>query len=849
MNDFDSLIFDEAGSSLSSLAGTPARDENTMLNGFLSLDPIGWAIAATGGLAATVLSTTAESGRGENNGDGDDDSDGEDDTPPPPIDTVLTFRGGAVGGDGVVNAREEAEGILLSGTVLAGSSVVVSINGIDYNASVNGSVWEVIIQPGDLPQGEYEQEVTVTATDEAGNKFATNGTFSVDTALENSIQSPISGDGTINEDEAANGLELSGRVDPGSVVVVTINGEEFVADIVDDIWTVSIPPNFLPPGRYEQSLTVFATDDAGNTSEITETFLVDTGIGLTLDRPVTSDDVINADELKGDVILAGAVDEGATVVVSIGDAEYSATVEGASWFVAIPAGAFTSGEYEQEVTITASDVAGNVGVLNETLLIDTVASLTLDVPVSEDGFINGAELTRGVTLSGTVEPGSAVVVEIDGRVFPALVEGDSWSAIIASDALELGVYDQVIKVTSTDAAGNTAVVSQSVRVDTDVSLAVDSPIIGDDVISTPDIDGGLTISGTSDAGAKIAVSFAGASLGAVANAEGLWSVSVPQTLVPIGESVQSLTITATDLAGNVTTISGEIEVDTIVSSFFSDELVEGDDVVNRAEADDGITLGGTVEPGSTVDVTFQGTTRAAWVSDEGEWTVTFTSDEVQEGEYEAEVLISATDSSGNTSMISDIFLVDTIPPDPSYLESFTITGDGLKSITIANAGEEVEIFSVTRDGGVSLFPAAQEVDLVEGSLNLDFEASISDGSQLVVNVTDVNGNSSATFVAVDVAGTDRIDVRNPGLDDFDIEAIDLQAAFDADLALSDSDLESLSEFSNMLTIHGGADDTVRIVGAVSNSETSEIAGKTYVHYDLGDNGGTLIIDETINVIT
>ena len=82
-----------------------------------------------------------------------------------------------------------------------------------------------------------------------------------------------------------------------------------------------------------------------------------------------------------------------------------------------------------------------------------------------------------------------------------------------------------------------------------------------------------------------------------------------------------------------------------------------------------------------------------------------------------------------------------------------------------------------------------------------------------------------------------------------IMAIDLQFAEDAELTLSASDLESLCAHSNTLTIHGGADDTVRIDGATSTSETTEIAGKTYLHYELGDNGGTLIIDESINVIT
>jgi hypothetical protein len=97
--------------------------------------------------------------------------------------------------------------------------------------------------------------------------------------------------------------------------------------------------------------------------------------------------------------------------------------------------------------------------------------------------------------------------------------------------------------------------------------------------------------------------------------------------------------------------------------------------------------------------------------------------------------------------------------------------------------------------------------------------------------------------------TNTVDIDNAGLAGFNIEAIDLQFAEDSQLTLTVSDLEALSKASNSLTVHGGVDDTVTIMGATDTGETQDIGGRTYKVFDFGPNGGSVIIDEEINVVT
>ena len=106
--------------------------------------------------------------------------------------------------------------------------------------------------------------------------------------------------------------------------------------------------------------------------------------------------------------------------------------------------------------------------------------------------------------------------------------------------------------------------------------------------------------------------------------------------------------------------------------------------------------------------------------------------------------------------------------------------------------------------------------------------------------------------------TEVVNVDNPNLDNFNIEAIDLYET-DAILTLTVEQLEALSELSDSLLIKGDSGDTVTLgdglqsngAEATKSSETKTVGeGENKVVYDIylmGDEG-VIAIEQGVNVI-
>lgn len=572
--------------------------------------------------------------------------------------------------------------------------------------------------------------------------------------------------------------------------------------------------------------------------------------GAILEGTVSAGHIVNEEDHSDGVEISGTATPGATVEVVVEGSTQTTTADAdGNWEVVFTPEEVPGGTYETDVDVTLT-LGDQTVTLEDTVSIDTEVNVTFNAEaVGGDGTVNGTEEATGTTLTGTVDAGATVVVTINGTDYDATVSGTSWTLNLDAGVLPPGEYDQSVTVTATDQVGNSTSTSGTFTVDTFTTVTIDSPITADNVVNGAEASaGGATITGTAQPGASVEVNVGGLAFVTTASAGGVWSVTVDSANIIEGEYDFDITATATDAAGNSASASWTAGVDTYVNELTTSDPVEGDNIVNREEAADGITLTGTVEAGSTVMVTFEGVTRAATVDADGNWSVSFTSAEIPDGEYEADVTIHATDWVGNTAEITDTFLVDTAPPEAPLVESYTRAGEGIRAISTTLTDDDVDLYAVAGDGSVSGVAHDQDVDAGFGELSFDFDAPVPNGSHLVINASDTSGNSTATLFVLEESSTNEVDITNGGLDAFDIEAVDLQFADDAELTLTPADLEALCAHSDVLTIHGGVDDTVRIEGASATGETSEIGGKTYTHYDLGDTG-TLIIDETINVIT
>jgi len=616
-------------------------------------------------------------------------------------------------------------------------------------------------------------------------------------------------------------------------------------------WSVTFATSEITTGEYNSEISITTTNARGNSSTSTEVLVVDT-VAPTADlNTVEGDNVVSASEASDGITLTGTGEAGATIEAEFQGVTQSTTVAGdGTWSLDYTAAQIVAGTYDRTVTITTTDVAGNSSTGTHTVHIDTEQNLTLNAEVGGDYVINAAEAQAGVTFTGTAEPGASVLVTVAGVTQTATVDASgNWSALYAGGALPQGEYDTTVGVTSSDAAGNIASTSSAIRVDTtagEVALPP-LPIEIDDVINAAERADGVVINGTATPGLTVTVSLGGATQQVVADAGGNWSINVPAASIPTGTQSLPISASVSDTAGNSSTATDTVQLDTLVDGFsLNSGAIEGDNVINAAERADGVALTGTVEPGSSVMVQFGTVTQAAAVDASGNWSVNFAAAELPEGTYSASATITATDPAGNSSTLTESFNVDTEIDSPN-VDSVTFSGSDVWRIGTQDAEGSYSVNTLDPGGAVGTPGSTISQHPILGT-EFTFTSPVSDGTNLVVSRVDSAGNASATLVVLEDGAGAATTVGHAGLGSFDIQALNLDYGENTNLVLSETQIKALSGSSDTLTIHGGTDDTVTIGGAANSGQTQQIDGQSYNVYTLGNDGATVIIEQDINVI-
>ncbi|EPG3217951.1 Ig-like domain-containing protein, partial [Acinetobacter baumannii] len=448
--------------------------------------------------------------------------------------------------------------------------------------------------PGNLVDGDT---VTATATDPAGNtSLPGTGTVSAD------ITAPVVAlDDVLTNDSTP---ALTGTVnDPTATVVVNVDGVDYPAvNNGDGTWTLA--DNTLPAlTDGPHTITVTATDAAGNVGNDTAVVTIDT---VAPNAPVL--DPINATDP-----VSGQAEPGSTVTVTYPDGTTATVVAGTDGSWSVPNPGLNDGD---EVEAIATDPAGNPS-LPGTAIVDAVGpntdgvNFTVD-SVTADNVINASEASGNVTVTGVLKnvPADAantvVTVVINGQTYTATVDSaaGTWTVSVPGSGL-VADTDKTIdaKVTFTDAAGNSSSVNdtQTYTVDT---TAPDAPVINP-------VNGTDPITGTAEPGSTVTVTYPdGTTATVVAGTDGSWSVPNPGNLVD-GDTV---TATATDPAGN-TSLPGT----GTVSADITAPVVALDDVLTN---DSTPALTGTVnDPTATVVVNVDGVDYPAVNNGDGTWTL------------------------------------------------------------------------------------------------------------------------------------------------------------------------------------------------------------------------------------
>ncbi|HCD4263573.1 TPA: Ig-like domain-containing protein [Enterobacter hormaechei] len=589
--------------------------------------------------------------------------------------------------DNVLNAQEAMQPLSLSGTsnLPNGSAVTVTLNNVNYQATVENGRWSVQVPVSDvLDLANTLYTVSVSGTDSVGNSGSAEANLLVDTVLPQVIVNTFAGDNLVNNAEAAVDQTLSGRVTgaaAGDTVSVTVGGKSYTATVGSDLkWSVTIPSADLQAfGDGDLTFSASVTNAHGNTGTGVRDININAELPGLRVNTISGDDVINAIEQQQDLAVTGSsthLAEGTQITVTINNVEYVTTVNASgNWQIGVPAAdlqAWTAGG--MTVSVSAEDAWGNTVAAEHPIELDLNAvAVTIDT-VTTDDMLNAAEKGADVTLSGQtqgVEAGQTVVVKFADQTFTAQVQQDgSWHLTVPASAMETLIDGRAqVSVSVTNVNGNSADASRVVIVDTQPPAITLDNLTDDNIINAAEAQQDLVLSGstTAEAGQTVTVTLNGKSYQTTVQADGRWQLNVPAADVgALTDGNVTVTATVSDVAGNSSSADRVGLVDATVPQVTINDFVTDTNTVNQLAHAQAQILSGSVTgaaAGDLVTITINNVDYTTVVDAAGNWSLGLPASVVQgltDGTWT--INVSVTDQSGNTGSSSVDVVVNTVTP-------------------------------------------------------------------------------------------------------------------------------------------------------------------------------------------
>jgi hypothetical protein len=253
-------------------------------------------------------------------------------------------------------------------------------------------------------------------------------------------------------------LNVSGNAsDNVALQSVTVNGSSVPVDAAGNFSTA------VELAEGPNTITVIATDAAGNSRTLsrTVTYTASAPATLTINAPV--DNLVSAQEL---LTVEGTADENATVTVRVN--------EGAPQVASLSGTAFTADVNLEPgintIDIQSTDPVGTVSTAKRTVVLDTDSPTVAITRPAEDKIVRN----RTIIVKGTVADALSdvtITLAVDGVEYRAKVVDGMFSKRITFS----GKGSHTITVTATDEAGNQSTATRNVILKNKLSTAVQPP--------------------------------------------------------------------------------------------------------------------------------------------------------------------------------------------------------------------------------------------------------------------------------------------------------------------------------------------------------------------------------------
>jgi hypothetical protein len=570
--------------------------------------------------------------------------------------------------------------VVVQGTAADATALQVTVDGVA--AALTGSSWQVSF--ASRPEGPHT--FAVVATDAAGNTTSRSVTVTIERpaptptitapADHTTVRGPtVTISGTLSDD--ASGLTAS--CDAGAVHAAgVVTGSTFTCD--------------LTLGDGPHTIVVTLQKSAGNQATAQVQVTVD-GTAPTLAVTSPADGSWTAAPA---VTVSGTVSDattGAPVTVTVNGVQ--ATVSGEAFTladVAVP-GAGSPVTFE----VVATDGVGNAASQTVSLYVAR-APLTITLQQPAEGAVLRGPI---VEVRGTTSTELPVQVDVNGE--PATVTGGQFTALIP-----LLEGARAIQAIARDAAGRTATADRHVVIDTIAPvITITAPTAGHVTKAAA-----VQVSGAVADVSAVTVQVNGV---AVPVTSGTFTADVPIT----AEGPATITITATDVAGNTSTGDVGVVVDRTaptleIAAPTAGALVTGLPIVVQGVATDATAL----------QVSVDGT--AAPLTD-GAWQASFAS--LADGPHTFTVV--ATDAAGNATTRIVAVTLDTAPP--------------VLTITSPTAG------TLTRNELIDVSGTVVDASPVTVSIG-GRSVTASGGAFTLADIVLAEGDNTLTVVATDGAG-------------------------------------------------------------------------------------------------